>query len=204
MRFVFLIAAGAIPALSFAQAAPGTVVHATPAALPGHGVPPAQESRLRGDRAFLAHDLDGATAAYREAAQRDARSAAVQLRLASVARARDDAASALGMYREAARLAAEANDDWSRARALCGIAEVYEAQAQWRDASSAWAAVREFANAHSSTLFLGIATSRIEVIQRREQLERDYAAVRERIAERLRVNAAGPATPPGMAPVPGR
>ena len=168
---------------------------------PGHGMTPLQESLRRGDMAFVAHDLDGAAAAYREAAQRDPHSAVAQLRLAAVARARDDAASALGNVREALRISTEAQADADRARAMCAIAEIDEAQGHWSEALTAWGAVRDFGAAHPGAASATVASSRIDAIRRRDQLEHDYAPVRERIAERLRINAAGAPTPPGTVPV---
>ncbi len=191
MRYLFVIAALlAAPAVAAAQSP-----------TPGHGMSPLEESLHRGDVAFARHDLDAAATAYREAAQRDPRSVDVQLRLASVARARDDAASALGLLREALRLATEVHDDAGHGRALCGIGDVHEAQGHWGDAAAAWDAARTFGEAHPGSVPAALPAARLEALGRREQLAHDYAPVRDRIAERLRVNAAGAPTPAGMTPV---
>ena len=84
-------------------------------------------------------------------------------------------------------------------RALSGIAELDEMQGLWREAIGAWGTVAEFADAHASVTSATVPRARIEAIRRRETIEHDYAPVRERIAERLRVNAAG-ATPEAAAP----
>jgi tetratricopeptide (TPR) repeat protein len=131
--------------------------------------------------------------AFRDAVQRDPRSAVPWLRMAAVSRARNDAATAMGNYREALRLAIEASADADRARALVGIADLDEAQGLWREAIGAWGVVAEFADAHASVTSAAVPRARIEAIRQRDSLDREYAPVRERIAERLRVNAAGAA-----------
>lgn len=168
---------------------------------PTRGPSPFEQSLHRGAEAFLRRDLDGAMSAFREAVQRDPRSPVPWLRMAAVARARNEAATALGNYREALRLAIESSADADRARALIGIAELDEVQGLWREAIGAWGVVAEFADAHASVSasFAEVPRARIEAIRRRESLDREYTPVRDRIAERLRVNAAG-ATPPAPAP----
>lgn len=182
-----------LPAAAMAQS-PGS---APPAAVtpPTRGPSPFELSLHRGAEAFARRDFDAAMAAFRDAVQRDPRSPVPWLRMAAVSRARNEAATALGNYREALRLAIEASADADRARALIGIAELDETQGLWREAIGAWGVVAEFADAHASVTSAAVPRSRIEAIRRRESLDRDYAPVRERIAERLRVNAAGAAAP---------
>ncbi len=162
---------------------------------PPRAPPPFEQSLHRGALAFQQHDYDGAMVAFREAVQRDPRSPVPWLRMAAVSRARNEAATALGNYREALRLAIESSADADRARALVGIAELNEAQGLWREAIGAWGVVAEFADAHASVTNAAVPRARIEAIRRRESLDREYAPVRDRIAERLRVNAAGATTP---------
>ena len=177
-----------------AQDAPRAPGPPAPAA---RGASAFDESLRRGAEAFSRRDLDAAMTAFRDAVQRDPRSPVPWLRMAAVARARNEAATALGNYREALRLAIEASADADRARALAGVAELDEAQGLWREAIGAWGVVAEFADAHASVTSAAVPRARIEAIRRRESIERDYAPVRERIAERIRVNAAG--TTPGAA-----
>jgi tetratricopeptide (TPR) repeat protein len=191
--------------LALACLAPASALAQTaaPAAPPPARGPSAFEQSLRrGAEAFAHREYDAAMTAFRDAVQRDPRSPAPWLRMAAVSRARDDAATALGNYREALRLAIEAGADADRARALSGVAELDEAQGLWREAIGAWGVVSEFANAHAGITFGAVPIARIEAIRRREALDREYAPVRARIAERLRVNAAGgsPATPTPTAP----
>lgn len=175
-----------------------------PAALaqtpPTRGPSPFAQSLRRGADAFARHEYDAAMTALREAVQRDPRSPVPWLHMAAVARARNDAATALGNYREALRLAIEAHADADQARALAGVAELDEAQGLWREAIGAWGAVAEFTDAHASVGNAAVPRARIEAIRRREALDREYAAVRDRIAERLRVNAAGAGDPASPSP----
>jgi tetratricopeptide (TPR) repeat protein len=182
------------PAAALAQNAPAQ--NAPAAAPPTRGPSPFEQSLRRGAEAFARRDFDAAMNAFRDAVQRDPRSPVPWLRMAAVSRARDDAATALGNYREALRLAIEASADADRARALAGVAELDEAQGLWREAIGAWGLVSEFANAHAGVTSGAVPVARIEAIRRREALDREYAPVRERIAERLRVNAAGAAATP--------
>lgn len=173
--------------------APALALAQTPA-LPR--TPSAFEQGLqRGAQAFARRDYDAAMSAFRESVQADPRSPVPWLRMAAVARARNDDATALGNYREALRLAIEASADADRARALVGIADLDEAQGLWREAVGAWGVVAEFADAHPNVLSPAVPRGRIEVIRRRDVLDRECAPVRDRIAERLRVNASGANAP---------
>lgn len=183
-----------VPASVFAQDAS---VAATP---PSRSASPFDQSLRRGSEAFLRREFDVAMTAFREAVQREPRSPIPWLRMASVSRARNEAATAMGNYREALRLAIEGSAEADRARALVGIAELDEVQGLWREAIGAWGVVAEFADAHASVTSAVAPRSRIEAIRRRETLAREYAPVRERIGERLRVNAVGPAAPTTDAP----
>jgi tetratricopeptide (TPR) repeat protein len=192
------------PAAALAQNAPPRATAPAPApSTPARGPSPFDASLHRGAEAFARRDFDAAMTAFRDAVQRDPRSPTPWLRMAAVARARNDAATAMGNYREALRLAIEASADADRARALIGIADLDEAQGLWREAIGAWGVVAEFADAHARVTSPAVPRARIEAIRQRDSLDREYAPVRERIAERLRVNAAGAANAAGTtAPAP--
>jgi len=180
------------PAAALAQNTPARApAPASAPSTPTRGPSPFDASLHRGAEAFARRDFDAAMAAFRDAVQRDPRSAVPWLRMAAVARARNDAATAMGNYREALRLAIEASADADRARALIGIADLDEAQGLWREAIGAWGAVAEFADAHPTVTSAAVPRARIEAIRQRDSRDREYAPVRERIAERIRVNAAG-------------
>jgi len=176
------------PAAAAAPARPGA-----PAAAPAsaHEVTPFQAAINRGAQAFHERQFDVAATAFRDAAGRDARSPVPQLLLGAVAQAQGNAANALGAYREAARIAQAEGDDASRARALAAIASVQEGQQRWDDARNAWQEYTTFADGHAQATFPAVGRARTEAIGHRATLETEYAPVRERIAERLRINASG-------------
>lgn len=202
MRFAFVLALALLPSAALAQSAAQSARPATPAATTPAATTPAANANThqpspfdaaiaRGAAAFHEHNLDAAAAAFREAAQANARSALPQLYLGYVAQAQGQAATALGAFREAARVAQAQGDDRNRARAMAAIANVNESQGRWDDARNTWTEYAAFADAHASETFPAVARARNEAIGRRGSLETEYAPVRERIAERQRVNASG-------------
>lgn len=202
MRLLAALLVTLAPLTAAAQTAPPTRPAATaatparpgaPAAAPAsaHEVTPFQAAINRGAQAFHDRQLDVAATAFRDAAGRDARSPVPQLLLGAVAQAQGNAANALGAYREAARIAQAEGDDASRARALAAIASVQEGQQRWDDARNAWQEYTTFADGHAQSSFPAVGRARTEAIGRRATLETEYAPVRERIAERLRINASG-------------
>ncbi|MFO0653004.1 MAG: tetratricopeptide repeat protein [Polyangiales bacterium] len=218
MRFVLALTLSLAPATLFAQPAarPATTQPAArpaqPAATPAapaaaantHQPTPFDAAIMRGATAYHDHNLNAAATAFREAATANARSPLPQLYLGFVAQARGDAATALGAYREAARIAQAEGDDRNRARALAAIANVNESQNHWDDARNTWTEYATFADAHAQVAFPAVARARSETIGRRGTLETEYAPVRERIAERQRINASGAnqQPPPGTAVAP--
>ena len=95
-------------------------------------------------------------------------------------------------------------DDANRARALAAIASLNETQGRWDDARNTWNEYATFADGHPDRTFAAVARARAEVIGRRSTLDTEYSPVRERIAERQRVNASGAnqQPPPGTVAVP--
>lgn len=211
MRFVIALALSLAPAAALAQnaAPPARPAAATPAApaaasANAHQPTPFDAAIARGSTAYHDHNLDAATTAFREAATANARSPIPQLYLGYVAQSRGDAATALGAFREAARIAQAEGDARNRARAMAAIAGVNEAQNRWDDARNTWTEYATFADAHAAETFPAVARARNEAIGRRGALETEYAPVRERIAERQRINASGEnhQAPPGTAVAP--
>lgn len=218
MRSVLALIIALAPATVFAQSAtqPARPASAQPAATPAipaatpaananaHQPTPFDAAIARGSTAYHDRNFDAAATAFREAATANARSPLPQLYLGFVAQARGDAATALGAYREAARVAQAQGDDRNRARALAAIANVNESQGHWDDARNTWTEYATFADAHSQVAFPAVARARSETIGRRGALDTEYAPVRERIAERQRINASGAnqQPPPGTAVAP--
>lgn len=213
MRLAVALFVSIVPLAAVAQPAPAARPAPAPAAAapaapttpaPAREVTPFQAALNRGAQAFHDRQFDAAAAAFRDAATRDPRSPLPQLFLGAVAQAQGNAANALGAYREAARIAQAEGDDASRGRALAGIASVHEGQQRWDDARNTWQEYTTFADAHAQATFPAVGRARTDAIARRASLETEYAPVRERIAERLRINASGQnqQPPPGTAVAP--
>lgn len=113
---------------------------------------------------------------------------------------------------EAAFLAArEANDPKQaalRGHVLFSVADVYEREKKWEDAKSAWQAYADWAAkaGHDGGAHPQSSAERLKVAQKILELEKQYAAVRERIAAEKDGgldSGKGGATPPaGTAPAP--
>lgn len=185
-----LAQAAATPAAQ-APARPVATSTATPTARTPREVPPFQAALNRGAEAYRQRQWEAAATAFREAAAAEARNPLPQLYLGYVAMGRGDAATALGMFREAARIAQAEGAHLDRGRALAAIAMVHESQNRWDDARNTWQEYSTFADAHPQVTFAAVGRARTEAIGRRATLDREYAPVRERIAERQRINAAG-------------
>ncbi|MBI2897631.1 MAG: hypothetical protein HYY06_28995 [Deltaproteobacteria bacterium] len=149
------------------------------------------QAMQRGHRAASGGDWQGATDAYNEAASIRRQSGEPQLFLGYASRARGQLGPALDRFREAARLAGLAGqeEDAVRAKALFGVAMVLEAQAQLPQARTAWQEYISFAESHSSLpTYVASGRSRVEKIDRVDELNQAYVQVRERIAAREREN----------------
>ena len=139
-------------------------------------------------------DWQAAADGYGEAASIRPRSGAPILYQAMVARSRGDLPGALAKFRQAVGLAEAtgADEDGIRAKALLGIAMVLEAQRQLADARTAFQVYVTFAEAHGgSPTFPASGRSRIQTIDRVDELDQAYREVRERIAARERENRRG-------------
>ncbi len=198
MRAVIASLLLALPSVALAQtpAAQPTATAAQPtatAALPAarRGVTPYTRAILDGIEAHRRRDWDGAMNHFRQAATLEPRSAEPTLYMGFTAAARGEAATALGSFREAARVATAADNHRDRARALAAIATLHETQARWDDAVTAWQEYVTFADAHADVTYGAVGRARVDAIRRRASMDQSYEAVRHRIAERQRLNASG-------------
>jgi tetratricopeptide (TPR) repeat protein len=136
----------------------------------------------KGDKAFVAGDVNGAIAAFQEAIKVDASQALAFYRLGEAqlrAGKLDDAdqawQTALGKTGTA-----ELN-----AKVLFVIADLRERQGKWQAAKEAWIAYEKFLDGHAKVHgYRGSATERKKQIDRRVKDEKDYGPVKERIAKR--------------------
>lgn len=189
-----------VPVGAFAQTATAPATATTAARAPS----PRDQAVMRGVEAYRRQAWDEATAAFREAARLDGANALPQLYLGYAAAARGDAGSAQGFFREALRLATVAADEASQARARIAMAQLQEAGGSWDQARAEWENYVRFADGHTASAPAGIGRARLEALTRRTAAEQESAGVRQRIEERLRVNASGAnqTAPAGMVAVP--
>lgn len=153
---------------------------------------PARQAIARGQAAYVARNFDEAMSAFQEALTSEAERPEATLDVGYTQQARGDHDAALSSYREAERLAAAANDHWTRARAMQAIANLLEARGRWDEASTAWQEFATFADRHTEVANAAFARARVEAIRQRAALNDRYAVVRQRIEERRRANARGP------------
>jgi hypothetical protein len=137
---------------------------------------------------------------FRQAAELDRNAALPMLYIGYAQLARGDAATALGSFREAQRLATVGADDGMRARAMAALAATLESQLHWDEARITWQDYATWGDSHAGVSFPATARARVEALQRRTTVVQAAEPVRQRIADRLRANAAAQPAPEGMAP----
>ena len=183
------LAMGLFAISALAQDVPATTAEPEPAetaatdstAAETSDLPATFEGRLaHGHSRYLATDYQGAISAYEKAKELEAGEAVVYYFI-GCAEAKlerwDDAVSSL----KTTATIAGAKDVALHAKALFMIAVVQERRNEWGDAKAAWTEYLSYAKAHEDALtFVPVAESRLEVIEKRMQLEKDYAVVKER------------------------
>jgi predicted Zn-dependent protease len=147
------------------------------------GISPYMELVVKGESAFVARDVPGATAAFQEAIKTDAEQMLAFYRLGE---AEIDA----GKLEDAektfeAGLSKHGSDDL-KAKLMFSLADVKEREHKWQAAKDAWASYAAFLQGNAKIKgYPGTATERIKQADRRMKDEADYGKVKERIAKRL-------------------
>ncbi len=172
-----MIASLFVAGASFAQK-PAT----KPAPAPALASP--ADALSKGDSAYVARDLDGALAAYREGLGSDPKNAALHYRVGQVHVAKGELKEAETAYLESLRNAT--NDGPLRAKLLFVIADLRERQKDHDAATGAWTKYEGLAKrAPNGTLPPQTAQERKKRISDYKKLVADYAAVRARIEKRM-------------------
>ena len=199
MVFVLLLGAG----LAAAQTSGGTgttggggttatAAPAEPATPPAPALEPGMSTNTpaawlaiqRGHRAFLARDFDTALAAYREAAMATPPVPIAHYFIGAAQHAKGQLDEALESFRTVARLAGD-SDPALKAKALMNIAWILEEKQDLAGAREAWLEYRTWCTTHASIAgFPQTADERVAAIEKIQQLDQAYAAVRQRIADR--------------------
>jgi hypothetical protein len=144
-------------------------------------IPATFEGRLaHGHSRYLATDYTGALDSYGKAKELEAGEPVVYYFI-GCAEAKlerwDDAISSL----KTAATIAGSKDVGLHAKALFMIAVVQERRGEWGAAKAAWTEYASYAKAHEDALtFVAVAEGRLAAIEKRMQLEKDYAIVKER------------------------
>ena len=169
-------------AATVAPAEPAT----PPAPEPGMSTntPAAWVAIQRGHRAFLARDFDTALAAYREAAMATPPVPIAHYFIGAAQHAKGQLDEALESFRTVARLAGD-SDPALKAKALMNIAWILEEKQDLAGAREAWLEYKTWCTTHASIPgFPQTADERVAAIEKIQQLDQAYAAVRQRIADR--------------------
>lgn len=149
------------------------------------GISPFWESLKKGDDAYVARDIDGAIAAYRDAITKEPQNALGHYRLGEAQLTKGDMKEADASWANALRFVG--NDFTLKAKILMCIADLRERQSSYDDATDSWNQYSALAKEHTDAkTYPETATKRKEVIATWKKLVEDYGAVKERIAKRLK------------------
>lgn len=149
------------------------------------GISPYFELILKGDRAYVARDFDGAIAAFRDAVQAAPQNALGHYRLGAAQLAKGDQKEAEAAFVNGLRFVGK--DASLRGKLLFALADLRERQQNSDEAIGRW---KEYArNAEESpeaVSYRATATERLARNEARKQNVADSTAVKERIAKRLK------------------
>lgn len=149
------------------------------------GISPFMEAILKGDRAYVARDFEGAIAAYRDAIQLEPQNALGHYRFGGAELAKGDQRAAEAAFVNGLRFTAK--DGTLKAKLIFALADLRERQknndeaiARWKDYSKNVEEQRE------AITYPATASERITRNEGWKQLQADSAAVKERIDKRLK------------------
>ena len=147
------------------------------------GISPYMELIVKGQTAFVTHDVPSALAAFQDAIKLEPEKVLGYFYLAEVLvddAKLEDADKMLGLA-----LARRGPDDL-RAKVLFAVASLRERQQRWQPAKEAWNAYLSFCQSSPRARgFPGTATERMKQIDRRMRDEVEYGKVKDRIAKRI-------------------
>ncbi len=142
------------------------------------------EAIKKGDDAFAARDLEGAKAAYQEAIRVEPQNGMGHYRMGEAELSRGNPKDAEASWQSALRFAGD--NAGLEAKILFVLADLKERQRSFEEATSGWNAYEAHSKASSTVkTYPASATERKKRIEGWKKLETDYAAVKERIKQRL-------------------
>lgn len=148
------------------------------------GISPFWEAVNAGDSAYLARDFDGALAKYQDAVTKDPQNAIGHLRMGEVQLKQGKLKEAEQSLVAAVRFVGEA---WRvRAKSFYLLAVLRERQGLVGPTVESWEAYRKLGEQHpEAKIYAETPPERIRRAKEADQLQKDYKAVKERIADRL-------------------
>ncbi|MCC7537028.1 MAG: hypothetical protein IT379_12480 [Deltaproteobacteria bacterium] len=141
-----------------------------------------------GMRAAVQQDFSTALTSFRQAAGLHPESAEPHFFIAEVMRMQNELEDALGELRTAVRLAQATGRDadaW-HARALFATAATLQMLGRFDEAREAWVAYNTFADGHPQVSYSSSGRAHLQALDRRTEVARVAAGVRERIEQRAR------------------
>lgn len=149
------------------------------------GISPYLEQINKGDRAYIARDFDGAIAAYREAIKADPEKALGHYRVGAAQLAKGDQKEAEAAF--VAGLRFVGRDGTLKAKLIFALADLRERQKNNDEAIGRWKEYSKNAEDEKEAItYPATATERVSRNEAWKQLLVDGAAVKERIAKRLK------------------
>lgn len=149
------------------------------------GISPYLEQINKGDRAYIARDFDGAIAAYREAIKADPEKALGHYRVGAAQLAKGDQKEAEAAF--VAGLRFVGRDGTLKGKLIFALADLRERQKNNDEAIGRWKEYSKNAEDEKEAItYPATATERVSRNEAWKQLSADSAAVKERIAKRLK------------------
>jgi predicted Zn-dependent protease len=146
------------------------------------GISPYMEAVAKGERAFVAKDMEGARAAFQEAVKLDTDKMLGFYRLGESMLQAGKLDDAEATWQTA--LGKKGTEELN-ARLLMVLADLKERTRKWQPAKDGWAAYAAFLQNHPKTFgFPATAIERQKVIDKRVKDEADFSEVKTRIAKR--------------------
>lgn len=148
------------------------------------GISPFMELIVKGDRAAVARDFDGALTAYREALQKEPQNALGHYRVGAVQLAKGDQKEAEASF--VAGLRFVARDGTLKGKLLFALADLRERQQSTDEAIARWSEYAKNAqDEQEAVTYPATAAERVKRNQEWKKLQADSAEVKARIQKRL-------------------
>lgn len=165
------------------------------------GISEAMETLVKGNARYVARDYAGAVDLFRKAMQMNPKLALAPYLLGEGLIAMNSLSEAETAFKQAAQLADNRNPSM-RARTLFAVADILEREKKWTEAQTAWQAYNEFASKVGTEggAYPKNGAERLKAVEAVMKLDKDYDAVRQRIAANKAEAAAGASAKPGATP----